>query len=632
MKFEDLDREDYSLYGIVSSLTSPQKRWILAAADVVLVPFALYLAIFARDGSLSLSFDVWRDWPLAVALMAFAGLSSVVLGLPLLRLNGFESAGLPRTLAFSALVALVGGSVNNLADGALPWSMFLTFGVFLFLGVMGSRMSLRWVLLQILNRRRPRTAVIIYGAGRTGIQLASALRHDPFVVPVGFVDDNPALHRVLVAGLPVFAPIDLPTLARSKGVSKVLLAMPSLTSAKRSRIFKQLEPLGVDVQALPSFAQLVGEEPLAEKLAPVNPSDFLQRRSFESDMSLAADTFEGRVILVTGAGGSIGSELCRQLLALAPKRIVMIDASELALYNIDLELRGLTDSVELVPVLGTVIDERLCRGVLAQHGVEVILHAAAYKHVPLVEMNPISGLRNNVIGTRVLAEAAREANVERFILVSSDKAVRPANVMGASKRLSELIIQDMANRPGPLFSMVRFGNVLGSSGSVIPLFQEQIANGGPVTLTHSAVTRYFMTIDEAARLLLISTALTRGGDVFVLDMGRPVAIYDLAKQMVEAAGYTVRNDDCPDGDIEILETGLRPGEKLHEELLIGEGQLTTEHPKITRARETCLSEIEIATALRDLRDAIDNDDSAAARAVLVRWVEGAMDNSDLVHA
>lgn len=632
MKIEDVDRDDYSVYGIVSSLTSTQKRWILVLSDVLVIPVALYLAIFARSGSLTVAADVWADWPLAVALMAFGGMASTVLGVSNLRLNGFESAGFPRTIGYSALVALVGASVSRLAESSMPWQMFLSFGVFLFLGVMGSRLLLRWILLQILNRRRPRTAVIIYGAGRTGIQLATALRHDPFVVPVAFVDDNPALHRVLVAGLPVFAPIDMAGLIQSKGVRRVLLAMPSLTSAKRSRIFKQLEPLRVDVQALPSFAQLVGEEPLAAKLTPVNPSDFLQRRSFESDMSLAADTLAGRVVLVTGAGGSIGSELCRQLLALAPKCIVMVEASELALYSIDLELRGLNDSVELVAVLGSVTDERLCSGVLAKYGVEIILHAAAYKHVPMVEMNPISGLQNNVVGTKVLAEAAREAGVERFILVSSDKAVRPANVMGASKRMSELIIQDLANRPGPLFSIVRFGNVLGSSGSVIPLFQEQIANGGPVTLTHRAVTRYFMTIDEAARLLLISTALTRGGDVFVLDMGRPVAIYDLAKQMIEASGYSIRDEDTPEGDIEIKETGLRPGEKLHEELLIGEDQLTTEHPKITRARETCLSEIEIATALRDLRDAIESDDADAARMVLARWVEGAMDNPGQIHA
>lgn len=632
MRMDRLDRDDHSLYGIVSSLTSPQKRWILVVADVLLLPVALYLAIFTRDGSFAVNPVIWSGWPLAVALMGFGGLCSTVLGLPLMRLNGFESVGLPRTMAFSTMVAIVGGALNQMADGPLPWSIFLTFAVFLFFGLVGIRLGLRWVLLQILNRRHPRTAVIIYGAGRTGIQLASALRHDPLVVPVGYVDDNPALHRILVAGLPVSSPIDLPRLVRAKGVSKVLLAMPSLSSAKRSRIFKQLEPLGVDVQALPSFAQLVGEEPLAEKLAPVSPADFLQRQSFKSDMSLAHNALKDRVVLVTGAGGSIGSELCRQLLALSPKRIVMLELSELALYSIDLELRGLTDKVEVVPVLGSITNESLCRNLMSQHGVEIILHAAAYKHVPLVEMNPISGLRNNVLGTKILAEAARDAKVERFILVSSDKAVRPSNVMGASKRLSELIIQDMSNRPGPLFSIVRFGNVLGSSGSVIPLFQEQIANGGPVTLTHKAVTRYFMTIDEAARLLLISSALTSGGDVFVLDMGRPVAIKDLAVQMIEAAGYTVRDEQNPDGDIEIHVTGMRPGEKLHEELLIGGGQLTTEHPKITRAMEMSLSEIEIATAMRDLRDAIDSDDAVAARAVLARWVEGAMQSADQLHA
>jgi len=489
-------------------------------------------------------------------------------------------------------------------------------------------MGMRWVLLQILNRRHPRSAVIIYGAGRTGMQLAAALRHDPNVVPVAFVDDNPALHRVMVAGLPVIGPLDMPRAVKEKRVSKVLLALPSLPSAKRSRILRQLEPLGVAVQALPSFSQLIEEKPLPQKLTPVNPADFLRRNSFDGDTGMARKTFSGRSILVSGAGGSIGSELCRQLLALEPARIVLFELSELALYTIDMELRGLSRSVEIVAVLGSVTDERLCRSVLSRYKVEIILHAAAYKHVPLVETNPIAGLRNNVLGTRALAEAAREAGVERFILVSSDKAVRPANIMGASKRLSELIIQDMATRPGPIFSMVRFGNVLGSSGSVIPLFHDQIANGGPVTLTHEGVTRYFMTIEEAARLLLISATLGRGGDVLVLDMGKPVAIRDLARQMIEKLGYSVRDAANPEGDIEIVVTGLRPGEKLHEELLIGEDRLTTRHPKITRARETCLSEIEMANAMRSLREAIDANDPAAARAVLGRWVEGALKDLD----
>lgn len=623
-----MERDDHSIYGIVSALTSIQKRWMLVAVDILLVPPALYLSAFAREGRVGLRDEVWQTWPLVLALMVIAGLSSHVLGLHKMRLNGFESAGLRRSAAHALLVSIAAGSLTVLTDGALVWSIFLNFGLVTFLGVMGSRMAMRWVLLQILSWRHPRTAIVIYGAGRTGMQLASALRHDPFVVPVAFVDDNPALHHVLVGGLPVAAPIALPRMVQEKGVSKVLLAMPSLSPAKRALIFKQLEPLGVDVQALPSFAQLLGEEPLPAKLAPVNPGDFLQRQSFESDMSQARRTFEGRTVLVSGAGGSIGSELCRQLLALGPKRLVMFEASELALYNIDMELRGLAEEVELVPVLGSVANEKLCRAVLKAHQVEIILHAAAYKHVPLVETNPIAGLYNNVFGTKALADAARDAGVARFVLVSTDKAVRPTNIMGASKRLSELIIQDLATRGGPLFSMVRFGNVLGSSGSVIPLFQEQITNGGPVTLTHESVTRYFMTIDEAARLLLISTGLSRGGDVFVLDMGKPVAIMALARQMIEAAGYQVRDAATPDGDIEIAITGLRPGEKLHEELLIGEERITTENPKITRAHETSLSEIEIATLLRDLREAVDRNDAAEARSLLARWIEGALIQED----
>ncbi|WP_370296110.1 polysaccharide biosynthesis protein [Poseidonocella sp. HB161398] len=612
------------MYGLVSSLTMMQKRWILVALDVCAVPVALLMANFFRSGAVDSQAAVWENWTIAIAMMVIAAMVSLFLGLPRIRLNGFETNGVHLAAGFAVMVSIVGASLNSLVDHALPWSTFINFGLILFIGVIGSRVLLRFVLLSILSRRHPRSAVVIYGAGRTGIQLANALRHDAFVVPVGFIDDNPALHRVFVSGLPVWAPIELPRVVSEKSVSKVLLAMPSLSAVKRSRIHHQLVPLGVDVQALPSFAQLTGEEPLPSKLAPVSPSDFLQRRSFQSDMSIARSTFRGATVMVTGAGGSIGSELCRQLLALGPKRLVMFESSELALYSIDLELRGLSSDVELVPVLGSVVDETLCRTIMSREGVQILLHAAAYKHVPLVETNPIAGLRNNVLGTKALADAARDSGVQRFILVSSDKAVRPTNVMGASKRLSELIIQDMATRPGPLFSMVRFGNVLGSSGSVIPLFQDQIANGGPVTLTHESVTRYFMTIDEAARLLLISSALTSGGDVFVLDMGKPVAIIDLARQMIEAAGYSVRDAEHPDGDIEITITGLRPGEKMHEELLIGDGRMTTIHPKITRARESNLSEIEVATFLRDLRDAVDGNDTAAARAVLARWVEGSM--------
>jgi FlaA1/EpsC-like NDP-sugar epimerase len=342
------------------------------------------------------------------------------------------------------------------------------------------------------------------------------------------------------------------------------------------------------------------------------------------------DLYRGRNVFVSGAGGSIGAELCRQIVACRPARLVLFEVSEVALYQIDRELHDMAASsgVEVVPVLGSVTDQRLCRATLVDHGIDIIFHAAAYKHVPLVEANPLAGIVNNVLGTRALADAAVAAGVARVVLISTDKAVRPTNVMGASKRMAEMVIQDLSRRaPDTVFSMVRFGNVLGSSGSVVPLFAEQIARGGPVTLTHNEVTRYFMTVQEAVSLVLVAGSFAggerhRGGDVYVLDMGKPVRIRDLAERMIHDAGYTVRDAQNPGGDIEILVTGLRPGEKLHEELLIGEGLLTTPHPRILRAREDCASELDMANALARLRIAIGQGDAAAALDVLDTVVEG----------
>ena len=334
--------------------------------------------------------------------------------------------------------------------------------------------------------------------------------------------------------------------------------------------------------------------------------------------------------MVTGAGGSVGSELCRQLLRYRPSKVVLFEISEIALYTIDRELSSRADlhGIQVIPVLGSVTESRLVRAVVAEHKVDVILHSAAYKHVPLVEANPIAGLVNNVLGTRTLAEAAVEEGVKRFILISTDKAVRPTNVMGASKRMAEFVVQDMARRAKSTdFSIVRFGNVLGSSGSVVPLFREQILKGGPITLTHEDVTRYFMTISEASSLVLIAGSLSQSrgpheGDLFVLDMGKPIRIRDLAERMIKAAGYTVKGPDTPDGDIEIVIIGLRPGEKLHEELLIEPGMLTTPHDKILRVQERCLTQIEVASALKELRSAAAVGDAVAARRVVETYVEG----------
>lgn len=376
------------------------------------------------------------------------------------------------------------------------------------------------------------------------------------------------------------------------------------------------------MHALPSFAEMMGEGGLRNQPEALKLDDLLGRNRLESELPGVSHAYAGRRIMVTGAGGSIGSELCRQILACAPACLVLVEQSELALYRIQKELQEWRAAPTIVPILGSVTDGAAMEEALRGHQVDVVLHAAAYKHLPLVEANPIAGLDNNVIGTKVMADAARNCGVERFILVSSDKAVRPTNVMGASKRLAEMVVQDLATRsPHTRFSMVRFGNVLGSSGSVIPLFEEQIARGGPVTLTHEEVTRFFMTIAEAARLVLLAGSFARGGDVFVLDMGDAVPISRLARQMIEGAGYTVRDAENPDGDIEIVVTGLRPGEKLHEELLISADMLTTPHPKILRAQEGYLSEFETATALKELREAIATRDALAARSVIGRWVE-----------
>ena len=357
-------------------------------------------------------------------------------------------------------------------------------------------------------------------------------------------------------------------------------------------------------------------------MKPVDINELLGRARLEDDLPGVSETYQGRNILVTGAGGSIGSELCRQLIKWKPKSLILFDHSELALFDIHRELQKLDTDTQIVPVLGSVVEGELVRIALRKYQVDIVLHAAAYKHVPLVEENALEGIRNNVFGTKAVAEASRAEGVERFILVSTDKAVRPSSIMGASKRFAEMVVQDLATRSTTTrFSMVRFGNVMGSSGSVIPLFQEQIARGGPVTLTDMDVTRFFMTIPEAVSLVLLAGSFARGGDVFVLDMGEPVLIRELAEKMIENAGYAVRNARNPDGDIAIQVTGLRPGEKLHEELLIGSDMLTTPHAKILRAQEAHLSEIEMANALQSLWQAIDTRSPDLLQKTLRKWIE-----------
>ncbi|MFQ6547313.1 polysaccharide biosynthesis protein [Aestuariibius sp. 2305UL40-4] len=603
-------------------LTRRQRQGFLFLTDLAVVPIALWCSL-AIEGSERPLYDLFTQVDGAIVAIAIAALVSVMLGMPRVRLKSYDTNGLVRSGVYSAVLSSVLALLGWIAGYSDP-GFWITFAMCFFIGSAMLRLAMLQIVLIAYRRAGPRRRVLIYGAGSTGLQLATALRHDESVEPVGFIDDNPAMQGLSIAGLPVASSAKIEKLIRKRDVSLVCLAMPSLSAPRLNQIARRLEALGVDVQALPSFAQLIGAEALADKLTPVRPDTFVGRETFNCTPDLGCDVYSGRSILVTGAGGSIGSELCRQLLGCRPTRLVLFDVSEAALYQIERELSDLAPAdVEVIPSLGSVTDDRQIRDALDRYQIDVVLHAAAYKHVPLVEANPLPGLSNNVLGTAALARAAKAAGCERFVLVSSDKAVRPKGIMGASKRLAEMAVQDLASRPGDtIFAMVRFGNVLGSSGSVVPLFQDQVARGGPLTVTHEDVTRFFMTVTEAARLVLLSGSFAKGGEVFVLDMGTPVPIKDLARQVIESSGYTVRDADNPDGDIEIAITGLRPGEKLHEELLVGEDRLETAHEKIFAARERHPSEIEVAGAFRALTAAIDANDEAAARKTIARYVEG----------
>ena len=567
----------------------------------------------------------------SLAIMPALLLSSLIfsywLGVSSIQLKDYEASAIGDTAIFSALVTLTGFLLCRFMRIPVPDAVYLVFGIYFFVFSVISRAVLLQIVLAVYRLGTTRCRVLIYGAGTTGVQLVLALRSHDQIDPVAFVDDNISLQGQQVARLPVYAPRRIEKLVKDHSINRVLLAIPSQSQPKQAQIARSLQEMGLEVQTLPSFSQLIGEEALVDKLEPVKPNRFLNRHEVRNALGDAIHAYAGKSVLISGAGGSIGSELCRQIIGCRPSRLVLFEMSEVGLYQIHQELSELAkgSGVEIVPVLGTVTNRVQVAKVLAEYEIQVILHAAAYKHVPLVELNPLPGLYNNVIGTQTLALEAASAGVERFLLVSSDKAVRPTNIMGASKRLAELVLQDLASRiPDtgiPKFAVVRFGNVLGSSGSVVPLFQDQISRGGPVTVTHPDVARYFMTVQEAVNLVLQVGAIADGGDVYVLDMGKPVLIQNLACQIIESAGYTVRDNNNPDGDIEIEYIGLRPGEKMREELSVTGTLVGTFNKKIFHAIEESLSEIEVAKAVHGLRDAINNQDEDAARAIADRWVE-----------
>ncbi len=614
----------------VTQLPRQSKQASIVMLDVLLLPVALILCLSLQQNQFPPITGLVQTWQAIGILMLIAGLLSVVMGIHKIQLKAYEIRALGITAFHAVIMSSATGLLDTLTNGPHPVTTAVTFGFVYFALAAGSRFGLLHILRSIYRSKEEQIPVLIYGAGRTGQQLARALKTDDAIMPVAFIDDNPGLQSTMIQGLRVYSPVTIETLAEETGAERVLLAMPSAPRVRLAQVAVKLEDMGLSVETLPSFAELtVRPSRLLDQLAPVPADQFLGRPELDSEMPAGTEEYADKSVLITGAGGSIGSELCRQILGCQPRKIVLMELSELALYTITKELAPRADAldIELIPTLGSVTDAPIVRKILRDHDVQVVLHAAAYKHVPIVERDPLAGFSNNVFGTHTLANASFEAGVERFILISTDKAVRPKNMMGASKRLAETVVQDLASRSDPakgqtVFSMVRFGNVIGSSGSVIPLFRDQINNGGPVTLTHRDVTRYFMTIPEAARLVLVAGTFATGGDVFVLDMGDPISIYNLAHQMIAAAGSTPRDADNPDGQIEIVLTGLRPGEKLEEELLIGEGQTTTPHPKILQARETHLSEIEVAACIKALRSAIETADEDALRETVARWVEG----------
>ncbi len=564
----------------------------------------------------------------------------VIFGAPIIAIPIFLRFGLYRSIVrymgfkdiraivqAVSLYALAWGVVGFMAAvEGIPRSVVLINWIIALIIIGGFRIVIRQLLngsLQLSFKKDNvgiiRKHVLIYGAGEAGVQLSAALEHTSEYKPVGFIDDSLELQGSQIRGLRIYSASNISSLLKKLNVSEVLIAIPSISRKKRLYIISQFEPLAVVVRALPGVAEIAQGKVNVSDLHKVNIVDLLGRDIVKPNQELLGKNITNQVVMVTGAGGSIGSELCRQIIKLKPKALVLFEISELALYTIEKEL--LNGDIDIYPILGNVNNNKRVFKVLKHFGVNTIYHAAAYKHVPMVEFNSTEGVSNNVLGTLNCAKEAVNAKVGTFVLISTDKAVRPANTMGATKRVAELILQALAHKKGDTkFTMVRFGNVLGSSGSVIPLFTRQIKDGGPVTVTDKNIIRYFMTIPESVELVIQAGAMGKGGDVFVLDMGEPVRIDDLARKMVHLSGLEVKDDINPEGDIEIHYIGLRPGEKLFEELLIGDNVSKTKHSLILRAEEGLIEWGELEVMIKNLETAVGNCDQATLRDILVKIV------------
>jgi FlaA1/EpsC-like NDP-sugar epimerase len=619
----------------ILSLPRTTKRLIVLGMDLLLLPLALWVAFSLRYGEVYVPVDKVIYLFLVLPVIAVPIFGRFGLYRAIIRYIGFKAmwaifqAVSLYTLVWGVLVLLSG-------IPGVPRSVLLINWLVTILLIGGTRAIARWWLsgsFNPVNQGGEKKRVIIYGAGSAGIQIANALASSRDFNPVAFIDDNPSLQRNYIQGLRIHPFSKIASLIEKFAVNEVLLAMPSLARSRRREVISRLEPYAVHVMTLPGMDDLASGKVKVDDVREVGVRDLLGRDQVEPNLELLHANVKGKAVLVTGAGGSIGSELCRQIIRIKPKMLVLYERSEPALYAIENELIALVQrlypdsnqlSSNIVPILASVATQTRLESVCAGFGIQTIYHAAAYKHVPMVEKNPLEAVRNNVLGTFRATQAAINTNVETFVLISTDKAVRPTNTMGASKRFAELILQGYASRKEvkTRFTMVRFGNVLESSGSVVPLFREQIKNGGPVTVTDPKIIRYFMTIPEAAQLVIQAGAMGQGGDVFVLDMGEPVKILDMAKRMIRLSGFEIKDEENPDGDIEIAYTGLRPGEKLYEELLIGENVKPTQHQLIMSADEDYLPWLEIEKYIELFGESIGRNDVEKNRSLLLEAVKG----------
>ncbi|MBS0043577.1 polysaccharide biosynthesis protein [Shewanella sp. M16] len=572
------------------SLKRSQKRLVSVAVDSVFLLFAFWFALLVRLDSVEVLLKS-QYWGLIALTLPVSIAAFVRLGLyrAVLRYLGSQALSAIVAGVFVSTITLVLLAYYGSVD--LPRTVPFIYAAFSLVFVGGARALMRSLVGSGMNRRGE--PVIVYGAGVSGRQTSIALAQSHEYYPIAFIDDDESLQDTVIQGLHVHAPKDLRKLIKQKAATRVLLAMPSAARSRRQDIINQLESLAVKVMTLPAMADLVSGDKLFSDVKEVEIEDLLGRDSVAPRQDLLAANIKNKVVMVTGAGGSIGSELCRQILKQSPSKLVLFELSEFALYSIERELNSTAHElgleIEILPIMGSVQRENRVQAVMQAFKVQTVYHAAAYKHVPLVEHNVVEGVRNNIFGTLYTARAAIAAKVETFVLISTDKAVRPTNIMGTTKRMAELALQALSKDSHKTrFCMVRFGNVLGSSGSVVPLFRKQIANGGPVTVTHPEITRFFMTIPEASQLVIQAGAMGKGGDVFVLDMGKSVKIVDLAAKMIRLSGFDIKDEAHPDGDITIEFSGLRPGEKLYEELLIGDDVTGTGHERIMTANEIYL--------------------------------------------